>query len=162
MAQSTTKVPLKQVSRDEAREALLKMLQPGDTVYTILRHVSRSGMVRYVEPIILREYTSFGEGGVQPLSIGGRVSTLLDRRTNGEGAVKMRGCGMDMGFALVYELADALWPSDQSHIERDGEPATGGYSLNHRQLDDLAAKDGDTLEGLIGYLLRKTLGLQGG
>jgi len=26
-------------------------------------------------------------------------------------------------------------------------------------LDDLAAKDGDTLEGLIGYLLKKALGL---
>ena len=30
------------------------------------------------------------------------------------------------------------------------------------QLDDLLIKEGDTLEGLIGYLLRKTLGLQGG
>ena len=162
MAEKRLTKAQKQARKDEAREALLKMLQPGDTVYTILRHVNSSGMMRHVEPIILREYTSFGEVGVQPLSIGGRVSTLLDRWTNGEGAVKMRGCGMDMGFALVYELADALWPSDQSHIERDGEPATGGYSLNHRQLDDLAAKDGDTLEGLIGYLLRKTLGLQGG
>jgi hypothetical protein len=134
MAEKRLTKAQKQARKDEAREVLLKMLKPGDTVYTILRHVSSSGMMRHVEPIILREYTSFGEVGVQPLSIGGRVSTLLDQRTNGEGAVKMRGCGMDMGFALVYALADALWPSDQSHIERDGEPATGGYQLKQAWL----------------------------
>ena len=115
MAQSTTKVPLKQVSRDEAREALLKMLKPGDTVYTILRHVSRSGMMRHIEPVILREFTSStGKATIEPVFIGGRVSALLGYTTNGKGAVKMGGCGMDMCFALVYEISAHLFDGERN------------------------------------------------
>ena len=41
----------KEKERDEARERLLEMLRPGDTVHTILRHVSRSGMSRSISPV---------------------------------------------------------------------------------------------------------------
>ena len=34
--------------RDQARETLRKYIKPGDTVWTILRHVSRSGMQRRI------------------------------------------------------------------------------------------------------------------
>jgi hypothetical protein len=35
---------------------------------------------------------------------------------------KVGGCGMDMGFHLVYTLASVLFPEDRK---------TGGYKLNH-------------------------------
>ena len=64
-------------------------------------------------------------------------------------AVKMGGCGMDMGFALVYNLSSVLFrdnfictgekcPSnDHNNGEKDRTPhkhSDGGYALRHRQL----------------------------
>ena len=46
-----------QAERDEAREKLRKWLKPGDTVYTVLRHVSRSGMMRTIQVIHLEGHT---------------------------------------------------------------------------------------------------------
>ena len=36
--------------RDEARARLREILKPGDTVYTVLRHVSASGMSQVLYP----------------------------------------------------------------------------------------------------------------
>jgi hypothetical protein len=112
----------KETRKEEARAFLLSRLKPGDTVYTILRHVSRSGMMRHIEPIILCEFTSGQDQKVttEPICIGGRVSDLLGYSTNGNGAVKMGGCGMDMGFALVYEISSHLFDGERS-----------GYQLKH-------------------------------
>ena len=37
--------------RDEAIANLREILKPGDTVYTILRHVSKSGMSRVIDAV---------------------------------------------------------------------------------------------------------------
>lgn len=50
-------------------------------------------------------------------------------------AIKIGGCGMDMGFALVYELGMKLWPdgTPEPHGQRNGEPdSNGGYALRQR------------------------------
>lgn len=41
------------MTKDEARKRLKEVLKPGDTVYTILRHVSRSGMTRHISLVHL-------------------------------------------------------------------------------------------------------------
>ena len=54
-----------------------------------------------------------------------------------QGGAIIQGCGMDMGFSLVYELGAYLWPegTDKPHGTRNGEPdSDGGYALNHRWL----------------------------
>lgn len=84
--------------KQEAIEKLRAMLKPGDTVRTILRHVSRSGMSREVSPVFDGE------------DIGWLVSRAIGSPIGPHGGVKMGGCGTDMGFALVYELSYALWP----------------------------------------------------
>ena len=38
-----------------ARAELARMLRPGDTVYTRLEHVSRSGMTRRISVMVMRE-----------------------------------------------------------------------------------------------------------
>lgn len=48
MARSKTNTAL----ADEAKADLLKLLKPGDTVYTILRHVSSSRMYRVIDLVI--------------------------------------------------------------------------------------------------------------
>jgi hypothetical protein len=39
--------------RDRCIEDLRTLLKPGDTVHTVLRHVSRSGMFRRISPVII-------------------------------------------------------------------------------------------------------------
>lgn len=111
--------------QQEARERLRKYIKPGDTIYCILRHVSRSGMTRVIDLVTVRE-----DGEI--LHIGYNAALALgwpyDREREG---VRVSGGGMDMGFHLVYSLARALFPGGQTVAER-GEDA--GYSLTHRWL----------------------------
>lgn len=88
----------KEKEQQEAIEYLRGQLHPGDTIYTILRHVSRSGMTRIIDPVIM---TPDG-----PLSIAGWAAKTIDQPLDRDRwGVKMGGCGMDMGFALVYDIA---------------------------------------------------------
>lgn len=116
---------------DEARAQLLKWLKPGDTVHTILDHVSNSGMSRDIRVVIVRK-----DGTI--LHPNYSVSVLLGypRAKRGEG-MRVGGCGQDMGFHIVYQLGAALWPNGtkKPHGTRNGAPdSTGGYALKHQWL----------------------------
>lgn len=88
----------------EAKTRLKKMLPRGSKVYTVLRHRSRSGMSRTIQLI------GFDKKDGRQLQYGYNAAILLgwryDRDADG---VKVSGCGMDMGFHLVYELSSALY-----------------------------------------------------
>ena len=98
--------------REEARENIADLLPPGTTVYTILRHVARSGMSRTIAPLVLPEG--------QPRWIGYSAARVLGDRydTNAEG-IAVSGAGMDMGFHLVYSLSAALFPDGFACIGAD-------------------------------------------
>ena len=119
----------------------LSFLKPGDTVYTEILSVSRSGMTRHIKPIVMVDN--------EPRWIGYHVAVLLDESVSDNGGVKMGGCGMDMGFALVYNLSRYLFPqgftcigegcpsNDHSNRDRDYTPHhhhSGGYALKQRWL----------------------------
>lgn len=88
---------------EEARAILLEGLRPGEKVYTVLRHVSRSGMTRIIDPIRM---TPDG-----PRTLAAPVAALLGLRLDRDRwGVKIEGCGMDMGFELVYLLGHHLFP----------------------------------------------------
>ncbi len=91
------------------------------TVYTVLRHVSKSGMqheISVVIPVapISQEHdkdsklvTASIVNFVHPSYI---IAALLGRRyteAHGHNAVVCGGCGMDMGFDLVYNLSARLY-----------------------------------------------------
>ena len=79
-----------------------QFVSEGDTVYCILRHVSRSGMSRVIDLVVIRD----GE----PRNIGRMAADVLGMRYDRENeGVKIGGAGMDMGFALVYELSQKLY-----------------------------------------------------
>lgn len=136
----------REVEKTEAREQLLKLLKPGDTVLCVLEHVSRSGMSRRIKLYVQ------GDPGQEPIYLAGYAGKLLGlSRGKGDG-LKIGGCGMDMGFALVYELSHALWPegfvclgdhcpaNDHHNSPYPAKVAgsmvhkTGGYALRHRWL----------------------------
>ena len=129
-----------QSSKLEAKERVLELVKPGDTIYTILRHVSRSGMQRIIDLIVL---TTDG-----PCSIAYQASVLTDTPLDRERwGVKVRGAGMDMGFAVVYHLSYQLFKNefacigetcpanDHSNGDQDYTPhlhSDAGYALRQK------------------------------
>lgn len=107
-----------QTLKIEAEARLRNLCPKGETVYTILRHVSASGMMRHIDLYVIRDN--------KPVYISGFVARYLDRKTHKHGAVKIQGCGMDMGFALVYDLSMVLYSNEDGSFNADG-----AYALNH-------------------------------
>ena len=133
--------------RDAAITQLLEWVKPGDTVFTVLRHVSRSGMQREIGVVLLSPGTNGRRMDRHPnYAVAAALGLKLSK--NGD-AVKVDGCGMDMGFHLVYELGAALWPNGytctgpgcQSNAHTNGDRdytphmhGDGGYALQQRWL----------------------------
>lgn len=88
--------------RQEAIDYLRELIKPGDTVYTILKHVSRSGMYRVIDLYVMIDN--------QPRRISNTAADLLGGYDYKHEGCKASGCGMDMGFHLVYNLSYALYP----------------------------------------------------
>lgn len=103
----------------EARQTLRAMVCPGDTVNLVLRHVSRSGMSRNIAAYI-------GDRDVTWLVAKALGWPVRNSGRTGEG-VYVTGCGMDMGFHLVYTLSRYLFPPSQAGADT-------GYNLKHRWL----------------------------
>src|SRR3990167_8547827 len=90
---------------EQSLNAIRVLVKPGDTIHTILRHVSRSGMSRNISPVLLRD------GDTLHLSRSVAVILGLPNAAGSWDAVKIGGCGMDMGFSLVYNLSSHLFPN---------------------------------------------------
>lgn len=165
-------------TRTETVEAVAKlreMLPPGSVAYTIIRHVSQSRMTHHIN-VVLPSFTFTADarqnppivhvdsirGGIEDITY--LVARALEmRRDLDTGGIVMRGVGMDMGFAIVYDLSHVLYPegfgcigpscpsNDHSNGDRDytphdpthdfGQPqrhnhwhTSGGYAVSHRSL----------------------------
>ena len=117
MAQKTpTKKDVAEQERQKAIEAIRGYVKRGNTVYTILRSVSKSGMTRHIDVF------TFDERGKVYLS--GYAAQVLGYRRDREGALVVGGCGMDIGFAVVYNLSACLY----------GHEDQGGYALRQEWL----------------------------
>ena len=92
---------------DDSEEAdeLRALIKPGDTVYTILEHVSASGMSRWVNAYVYRDN--------EPRRITWSVCAMKNAENYSQKheAALVSGCGTDVGFELVYRLSSALYPS---------------------------------------------------
>ena len=95
----------KAAERAEAIETLRDILAPGDTVYCVLRHVSRSGMMRHID-----FYKMPDTPGDSPRWLSWLIGRALDLRlAPRDNGLKVSGCGMDMGFHVVYNLSATLY-----------------------------------------------------
>ena len=131
-----------QTEKDEAIAKLRELLKPGDTVYTILDHVSRSGMQREIRVVLLNADGS----KVVDLHPNYLMAKALGYRQAKRDGLIVGGCGMDMGFHLVYNLSAVLFPEGFDCIG-EGCPSNdhfnrvdakhhrdGGYALRQRWL----------------------------
>jgi hypothetical protein len=108
---------ISKADRTEALETLRGILSKGDTVYTVLRHVSTSGMSRRIDLYVIQDN--------KPRYLTGYVAAALEyTRQMGKDGMTVSGCGMDMGFSVVYNLSAALYGHDNR----------GGYALSHEWL----------------------------
>ena len=101
----------------EAIEKLKGMLRDGQTVYTVLRHCTASGMRRSIDAYIICDN--------QPIWLSYWAGKALGYKTdNKHGGLILNGCGTDMGFELVYNLSAVVFSGEDR----------SGYILNHRWL----------------------------
>lgn len=108
----------KRLYQEQAQDSLRKILNQGETVYCVLRHVSASGMSRTIDFYVIKEN--------RPVWLTGYIGAALDyKRGKHDRGLVISGCGTDMGFHVVYSLARTLWP-DQNDNRADRD---GGYLL---------------------------------
>lgn len=121
-------------SRDQevadATATLRSLVQPGQTVYTVLRHVSKSGMSREISPLVM---TSDG-----PLDLTQYTATALGLKHGKRDGVVMGGCGMDLGFHLVYLLSRRLYGGGYACM---GRGCPSNYHTNYRRRVPCACLD---------------------
>ena len=116
-----SKKALAELERSEAIETLRKLIA-GDAkpvIYTVLRSVSASGMSRDISLIYIKNGEPYHINYSAAKASGER---LVSR--NGSDAIRVNGCGMDMGFHIVYGLSSVLFKGEER----------AGYKLSHRWL----------------------------
>lgn len=151
----TTVADRKRAEMEEACAQLRELFPIGSTVHTSLLHVSRSGMLRSVAVLVSRP-----DGSIENVSwqVARATGQKMHKTTDG---VAMGGCGMDMGFSLVYSLGRALYPNGHPCIGRlVTDPA--GYaecpSNDHSNESGDAYRTGfrpDRIHSDGGYALRR-------
>ena len=96
----------------EMTEDLKEYFPEGSTAYTTVTKVAPSGMSRHIKIMV----------AVNPdwiANLSHDVAKLLDMKyKDNTSSIYVQGGGMDMGFALIYNLASKL----------DGD----GYAIKHR------------------------------
>lgn len=134
--------------RREAKRSLAAHLKPGTTVYTVLRHVSKSGMLRRLDVYTFEWDAELG--APRKLYLTYWVARLLgyrhDHRLGAPEGMHVQGCGMDMGYHVVNSLSYAMHGHrihGRGYCGRDAEGNRNGvvdpspqcfrvgYSLNH-------------------------------
>ena len=143
----------KREERDEAIKRLRELVKPGDQLVTVMRHRSASGMSRSIDVYMM--YTIKAKDRYdKTLRPSARINWLwlsfnIARACGfqwdaARESIRVGGCGMDMGYHIVYTLGRVLFPKGgalkhsprEAQERRAGETkeTDGGYLLSHRWL----------------------------
>ncbi len=121
------------ISKGERTELIANLrerLSPGDTIHTSLIHVARSGMYRVIGLYVMQDN--------EPVNITYAAGKILEGIDERHGGAKAHGCGMDMGFHLVYSLSSYLWPEGwecNAEARPDGKCHSNDHSNDHSNGD---------------------------
>jgi hypothetical protein len=141
-----TKAAQELKERADAIARIKQYVKPGDTVYTTIKHVARSGMCRWVQLYVYRKNKS---GECVPIDLTWDAAIASGSKYDDKyEALEIGGCGMDVGFEAVYNMSRALWPHGYTcpgekrcyandHINGDRNYKRhlhhdGGYALRQR------------------------------
>lgn len=122
-----TQKQMKSAERAEAIDNLRQWLKRDERIYTVLRHRAASGMTRFLDLYYIADDKT-------PRRITWQAAKALGwTYDNKRDALRVGGCGMDMGFHTVYTLSSVLFrDADTFRDPVTGEDA--GYSLRHEWL----------------------------
>lgn len=111
----------------EAIELLKTRLSKQDkpTIYTKIGTVARSGMSRTLSLYIV------DDGGIWDIT--GYAAQILGERYRDDGTIRVQGCGMDMGFATVYNLSGEMY-GWRAQPDSSGFASGGPYTITQRWL----------------------------
>ncbi len=112
---------LQKSEHDEYLAKARKMLKVEDTIYTLLRNVSRSGMPRSISFYIMADN--------EPYCIDYIINKINGGKIDKHGGITMTGCGMDMGYHVVHNLSMKVFAKEEGKYDHDG-----AYALKHRWL----------------------------
>ena len=104
--------------KESARAYLLSIMerQEKPTLYTSLKSVSSSGMSRDMKVL------SALDGQILDLTYYvGKLGIGTIKERNGQRVIRVGGCGMDMGFHVVYSVSAVLY----------GYEERGAYTIRH-------------------------------
>jgi hypothetical protein len=119
----------------EIKARLLKILNGNRRIYTNLKRVSSSGMSRHISLHIAN--------GNEITDITWYAGKILGyKHSSDTGGLVVGGCGMDMGFAVVYSLSRMLFPDGFKLVngeygrngDKSGYDNDGGYCLKQQWL----------------------------
>lgn len=133
--QQTETKPTKATIRENAITRLQEILPPGSTVYCIVTSVARSGMSRRMN---FYTFKNGKNGTPQKYFLTQLISEVLagvsytSKDWMAHSGLRVRGCGMDMGFHVVNNLSYILHGFPNEDRKAPGCPA--GYTLKHEWL----------------------------
>jgi hypothetical protein len=103
-----TKAEEKRRETEQAKIRLMDLLNDTGHVYTVLNHVSSSGMTRHISCYVAVVIQHTKKPAI--VNITWYISKMLDlKRSRNNGGLVVGGCGMDMGYHIVYSLSSALY-----------------------------------------------------
>ena len=105
---------------EEAKKYLMDVLPVGATCYTQVTSVAKSGMSRKMK--------FFAVEGGEIINVTWHVAIALGDSVQSDRTIRVIGCGMDMGFHMVYNLSRTLYRD----IKTNG--GDSGYALKQRWL----------------------------
>ena len=116
-----TKKQEREQERERTKTLILDLLDTGadrPTIYTILRSKSASGMSREISLKAVKG------GEIYDLTYSAGVLLDMKLTKSSYNSLRVNGCGMDMGFHLVYNLASVLFSGEER----------AGYKIRHQWL----------------------------
>jgi hypothetical protein len=112
VSQAKGKALEKQQAIDSLKNIFALMPPEKRVIYTVLRSVSKSGMSQTID--------FFTIDNDRPRHLSGLIKMALGYKFGKNGGLVVGGCGMDMGFHVVYTVSSVLHGG-----------ARGGYEIHH-------------------------------
>lgn len=97
---------------EETLQALNDLTPKGTCLYTTIKHVSRGGMSREISVYVVHNE--------RIRNINYYVGEVLGLRIGNHNGLVVKGCGMDMGYAIVSSVSEILYADN--------------YALRHEHL----------------------------
>lgn len=89
------------MEKETAKEFLIKLLSKKNTIYSLVRHISKSGMCREIDFFCCENNDL--------VRITYEISKVLKSKIGKTGGIRIKGCNTDLTIGLINELSMSLF-----------------------------------------------------